>query len=306
MEYDVIGDIHGKGGMLEALLRKLGYTERSQGWTPPQGRQAVFLGDLIDRGEEQLKVLDIVRRMTDRGDARCIMGNHELNAIGWVTPDPRNPGAYLRPHTATKRKQHEAFLSQVGEGSERHREIVNWLRTLPPALDLQGIRVAHAWWHPDHAEFARERLGGRPLEDAFLHEVFEKGSPAWQAYEGLTKGYELALPAGAHFLDKDGHERREVRTQWWRGDAKTYREIAVIEEAQRARIPELDLPTSYTPTPVEGAPVFVGHYWLDGPLQPRTPKVACLDFSVGNGGPLVAYQWRGEDLVTADHFVAVR
>ncbi|MFN8751157.1 MAG: metallophosphoesterase, partial [Betaproteobacteria bacterium] len=55
MGYDVIGDIHGQAGKLEALLRKLGYVPRACGWVPPHGRQAVFLGDLIDRGPEQVK-----------------------------------------------------------------------------------------------------------------------------------------------------------------------------------------------------------------------------------------------------------
>ena len=55
--YDIIGDIHGQYGKLEALLGKLGYSHRQGLWTPPDGRMAVFLGDLIDRGPEQLKTL---------------------------------------------------------------------------------------------------------------------------------------------------------------------------------------------------------------------------------------------------------
>ena len=85
MDYDVIGDIHGDATRLRALLRKLGHRETASGFVAPAGRQAVFVGDLIDRGPGQLEVLDIVRRMVDRGDARCVLGNHELNAVGWLT-----------------------------------------------------------------------------------------------------------------------------------------------------------------------------------------------------------------------------
>ncbi|MBK8864378.1 MAG: metallophosphoesterase [Betaproteobacteria bacterium] len=67
--YDVIGDIHGQGEKLRALLAKLGYAERAGHWRAPQGRMAVFVGDLIDRGPEQLAVLEIVRRMVDDGQA---------------------------------------------------------------------------------------------------------------------------------------------------------------------------------------------------------------------------------------------
>lgn len=306
MEYDLIGDIHGKGTLLEALLKRLGYTERSSGWSAPHGRQAVFLGDLIDRGEEQVKVLDIVRRMTGKGDALCIMGNHELNAIGWATPDTANGGQFLRLHSEKNRRQHAAFLEQVGEGSGLHDEVVEWFKTLPPALDLGGLRAVHAWWQQDHVDRVTSRHAGCGLDGELLQEAFRKGSAACRAYEGLTKGYELRLPEGAFFLDRDGNRRHEVRTQWWRGEARMYREIAVIDDEQRQRVPELELPAHYAATPVEGSPVFVGHYWLEGELKPRNDKLACLDFSVGKGGPLVAYRWCGEEEVVAGSFVAVQ
>jgi hypothetical protein len=46
----------------------------------------VFLGDLIDRGPEEVRVFDTVRRMIDAGFARSIMGNHKFNAVGYVLP----------------------------------------------------------------------------------------------------------------------------------------------------------------------------------------------------------------------------
>ena len=42
MEYDVIGDIHGQAGKLDAMLQKLGYVAKGGGWTPPHGKQAIF------------------------------------------------------------------------------------------------------------------------------------------------------------------------------------------------------------------------------------------------------------------------
>ena len=96
MGYDVIGDIHGQADKLEALLRKLGYLHRASGWVPPHDRQAVFLGDLIDRGPDQVKVVNAVRSMIDAGHARSVMGNHEFNAIGYATPRRDAPGEFLR------------------------------------------------------------------------------------------------------------------------------------------------------------------------------------------------------------------
>ena len=91
MNYDIIGDIHGHADALKALLSDLGYAERERVWRHPD-RQAVFLGDFIDRGPKQVETVGIVRRMVDAGAAQAVMGNHELNAIAWFTKDPSNPG----------------------------------------------------------------------------------------------------------------------------------------------------------------------------------------------------------------------
>src|SRR3954452_17311673 len=59
--FDIIGDIHGCCDELEALLNQLGYEVMAfapggpalasgPAYTHPQGRKAVFVGDLVDRG----------------------------------------------------------------------------------------------------------------------------------------------------------------------------------------------------------------------------------------------------------------
>jgi hypothetical protein len=48
-------------------------------------RQAIFVGDLIDRGPRQVESVEIVRSMVDAGAAQIAMGNHEFNAIAYAT-----------------------------------------------------------------------------------------------------------------------------------------------------------------------------------------------------------------------------
>ncbi len=50
--FDIIGDVHGCYDELVALLAQLGYerTIRRTDIQHPQGRKAVFVGDLVDRG----------------------------------------------------------------------------------------------------------------------------------------------------------------------------------------------------------------------------------------------------------------
>ncbi|MFI2375433.1 polynucleotide kinase-phosphatase [Streptomyces sp. NPDC018964] len=71
--FDIIGDVHGCAAELEALLGKLGYA----GGVHPEGRTAVFVGDLVDRGPDSPAVLRRVMAMVKAGGALCVPGNHE-------------------------------------------------------------------------------------------------------------------------------------------------------------------------------------------------------------------------------------
>ncbi|MEU1437541.1 polynucleotide kinase-phosphatase [Streptomyces sp. NPDC005786] len=75
--FDIIGDIHGCSSELETLLGKLGYVDGSH----PEGRTAVFVGDLVDRGPDSPGVLRRVMSMVSDGNALCVPGNHE-NKLG--------------------------------------------------------------------------------------------------------------------------------------------------------------------------------------------------------------------------------
>ncbi len=305
--YDVIGDIHGQAGKLEALLKLLGYARTGRTWRPPHGTQAVFLGDLIDRGPEQLRVLEIVRAMVDAGDARCVLGNHELNAIAYMTRSRDRPQETLRPHSAKNEAQHVEFLRQVGMGSATHIHWLRWFRTLPVALDLGGIRAVHAWWHQPHVDRVAARWsadGAAGDGDEFLHAACTKGTAEWQAMEGLIKGLELNLPPPCSFVDHGGVERHEVRTKWWLAGARTYREVAIVDWPQIEGVPDHPLPRDYLGAPVEGSPVFVGHYWMKGSPVLQSPKLACLDWSAAKDGPLVAYRWEGGATLDSQCFFA--
>jgi len=305
MAYDIIGDIHGYASKLRALLDRLGYSRSAAGWTPPSGRQAVFLGDFIDRGPEQVEVIEIVRSMIDRGHARTVMGNHEYNAIAYATPDRERPGEFLRRHSMKNVHQHREFLAQVGEGSSLHRELIDWFRTLPTTLDLGHIRVVHAWWHQPYVDFLATRLADDGvLDDDLMHAAAREESPEWRALEGLTKGLEVNLPPPHTFVDHSGIERSEARTRWWHDDARSFRDVVIVSEEQVERMPDHPLPADYLGAPVDGTPVFVGHYWMTGSPRPLTRKVACVDYSAAWHGPLVAYRWDGEQELDESRFVA--
>jgi len=77
--FDIIGDVHGCCDELEALLQQLGYQANGdQAWTHPDGRKAVFLGDLVDRGPRVVDTLKAVMAMVAAGNAICVPGNHDI------------------------------------------------------------------------------------------------------------------------------------------------------------------------------------------------------------------------------------
>ena len=72
--FDIIGDVHGCYDELCALLGKLNYSVNEAEFqaVPPEGRKAVFLGDLCDRGAANMAVLRLVMSMTEAGYALCV------------------------------------------------------------------------------------------------------------------------------------------------------------------------------------------------------------------------------------------
>ncbi|MBW5423725.1 polynucleotide kinase-phosphatase [Streptomyces sp. BG9H] len=104
--FDIIGDIHGCAAELETLLGKLGYVDGAH----PEGRTAVFVGDLVDRGPDTPGVLRRVMAMVAAGTALCVPGNHE-NKLG----------RYLKGRGVTHTHGLAETVEQLGHESEEFR-----------------------------------------------------------------------------------------------------------------------------------------------------------------------------------------
>jgi hypothetical protein len=301
LKLDIIGDVHGQYEKLVGLLQHLGYEPNRETWQHPI-RSAIFVGDLIDRGPEQVRTVDLVRNMLATGAARCILGNHEFNAIAWATRDPKDPSKWLRDHDRPGNfEQHEAFLSEV-QGTPQHQEILGWFKTLPMWLDLGGLRVVHACWHQASIDQLKTLTGSQGrLTDELIRLSNQKGTWAYETIETVCKGPEVKLPPGISFADKGGKIRHEVRVRWWQEDLSTYRKAAIGPPGDMQMIPEVPMPAEWRAHPYEGPPVIFGHYWFTGTPKVISPKFACVDFSAAKDGPLVAYRWDGESELSTDN-----
>jgi hypothetical protein len=298
--FDIIGDVHGQYDKLVSLLSHLGYSESQHIWRHPS-RTAIFVGDLIDRGPKQLATVDLVRRMVEAGAAQCILGNHEFNAIAWVTPDPEHPGKFLRDHHEPgNREQHQTFLDAV-DGTPRQKDITDWFKTLPLWLDFPRLRIVHACWHQESMNVLGLLLRqNQTLTDEAIVFGTRKGHPVYAALAVVCKGPEVALPAGISFEEKGGKVRHEVRVRWWQEDLSTYRKAAIGPPGDMTLIPDVPMPEEWKAHPYSGPPVLFGHYWFNGKPEVISPRFACLDYSVASGGPLVAYRWDGESVLSSE------
>jgi protein phosphatase len=109
--FDIIGDIHGCAAELESLLGKLGYVDGVH----PDGRTAVFVGDLVDRGPDSPGVLRRVMSMVGSGNALCVPGNHE-NKFGRYLKGRKVQHTHGLAETIEQMAdQSDEFLAQVRE-----------------------------------------------------------------------------------------------------------------------------------------------------------------------------------------------
>jgi hypothetical protein len=196
---DVIGDVHGMIETYRALLSALGYARRGGKWGHPAGRRLVQLGDLVDRGPDPLGAVELTREIVESGAGDFVLGNHEVNALGWFV------GA--REQTAGHRKQFQSTLRQIDEDPRRWDRCADFLRSQPLKLERYGMRFVHAAWMPD----AIEGLPPVLADDEGVRQT-GKGGRYHGAIQDALKGPETAAP---EWHDEHGIKRRKRRIRWW-------------------------------------------------------------------------------------------
>ncbi len=115
--FDIIGDIHGCLSETLTLLNKLGYsvegTRDAPQVTAPEGRRALFLGDLVDRGPDSPGVLKLVMHMVESGSALCVPGNHDIKLMRHLQGKQVKVSHGLAETIAQLETESEDFKSQA-------------------------------------------------------------------------------------------------------------------------------------------------------------------------------------------------
>jgi protein phosphatase len=138
--FDVIGDVHGCYEELVALLARLGYGRDGEAFTHPKGRQAIFLGDLPNRGPDTPGVLATVTEMVARGAALYTPGNQCVKLYRALRGEIASP----KPALAATIEMIDALPPERRETIVR--DFCALFRSAPPyfVLDEGRLVVAHA------------------------------------------------------------------------------------------------------------------------------------------------------------------
>jgi len=291
--YDVIGDVHGHADTLIALLAKLGYQrEGSAPFLHPANRQAIFVGDLINRGPKVRTTLQIVRDMEKAESCRVILGNHEFNVLGMETKG-RN-GTPLRPCSPPRLYQVKDTKKSFQDFPDEWEATLKWLRKLPLSLELPGLRAVHAAWHPPSLKI----IAGRTFEDEeFLENAFSEKKAEAKAVKITLKGIKVDLPKDGKYKDRFGITRNKARIRWWSNPReKSFHELLFppFSTVSREKRPPANSLRIVVPYPKRERPVFFGHYCLPEQVPKINENTTCVDGCVTCDGRLWAYQFDGE------------
>lgn len=307
--YDIIGDVHGCADALRALLEKLGYRETPH-WHHPE-RKAVFVGDIIDRGNQIRAAMEQVQRMVDAGSAYLVLGNHEYNAVAYHASTQATADSHLHhvQHRLARHLHHtlQEYRFHAGEWNS----LIQWLRQLPLCLEFEHFRVVHACWDARRVAQAMAIHDGCCLRsDEFLLDSMQYRTEPNRIVERLLKGTDLRLPEGLTVLGSDGIERNRIRTKFWKKKPETYGDILfqpdkLPEEWMQRTLTEQDKERLLHYGREEKA-LFIGHYWRKGTPKVIRDNIACLDYSAVKSGRLVAYRIGAETRLSNDNFVWVK
>lgn len=190
-----IGDIHGQAAVLEKTLTAIA-SEPSCG----RQRRLVFTGDIIDRGPENLRSIELVmnaRELARVDHVDFIVGNHELMFLEavenphWAMNLWTQNGGMAVVDECDPDGIHEKIDDVAAMLAEKLSDFIEFVRSGHNHLFIEDLLFVHAGIHP-HVEIRpfleQERFGVSTMEDhwAWIRQPFLSWQGGWQGHKGLT------------------------------------------------------------------------------------------------------------------------
>ena len=157
-----VGDVHGAYERFVELLKVAGLIDDRLHWTGGHAH-LVQTGDVVDRGPDSLKALDLLRRLQGEaekagGAVHPLIGNHEamrlLGDMRYVHPGEYQ--AFVTPKSEAIRRQYvlqdtdartladtPLGLVEMRNAFGHNGDYGNWLRSLDAVIKINGVMFMH-------------------------------------------------------------------------------------------------------------------------------------------------------------------
>jgi hypothetical protein len=225
-----IGDVHASYDKFLALLRGTGLVDEGSGWTGGTSH-LVLAGDLVDRGQDDRKVMELAMRLQNEaraagGEVHALLGNHDLMVLmrdlryvekksyAAFAPDEKPEdrakawAGYVTAYPADRAgdpKLRAAFDDSYPPGFFAYLRMLGlegpygaWALARPAVIKVNGIVFVHGG--------LTEKVAAKGLEgiNREIHEAIVAYAKAAKALEPLIKGPATfeEISAVAYDIDK--------------------------------------------------------------------------------------------------------
>ena len=233
-----VGDVHGAYDRYVEILKTAGIIDNGGHWSAGK-THFVQLGDVVDRGDDSRKALDLLRRLEREaqsagGYLHMLLGNHEaarmlgdlrLTAAGEYAAftndeSPATREKYLRGPNLPSGTDRETLLRQTPLGLVELRqafgrdgEYGRWLRQLPAVIKIDGLVFVHGGISPAVAPLGCAAINDQVRRDLtndldktraspMTSLVARVDGPLW--YRGLAQEPDTFAPQVIEVLTKLG------------------------------------------------------------------------------------------------------
>jgi len=300
LAYDIVGDIHGHGNLLEKLLLKLGYSKRSGVFIHPK-RKVIFCGDFIDRGSQNIKAVDIVMKMCENGEAFAIPGNHDLAYVQYHTKLPGSDQMIIPKNPAYDRMFFNTAI-EFNQAPDFKAQYIDWIKELPLFIENEYFAVYHGFRSENYSALLTQDNEIMNFNAALLN--FEK-------YRLAIDLISKSVSAWVAYREHDIKKVERIRIKWWKNKkcVESLDDLFMSKSNQnKITLVDSELNTNHNfyPYLTHEKPLFLGHFCIREKHGIVQPNICIIDLCVIKTGRLAAYRFDGESILQKEKIVYVQ
>ena len=158
-----VSDIHGVVSGFLAALRQAGIVDAEGHWSAPPRTALVGCGDYVDRGNDVVGLLRLMRRLEEEatiagGQALFARGNHEEMAVRGAAAEPSWLDSWMRYRGVATLRSYGCGPGCSGDPAqirtameEADPGVLGWLAGLPEAVRWRDVLLLHGGLVPGYA-----------------------------------------------------------------------------------------------------------------------------------------------------------